>query len=282
MDANPPHYAPSRDDLLAEVAALRQRVTTLERDKQDLEVMLEMATDHADAVSEVLRQERDDLEVMLEMTTDHADAVEEELHQKTEEALRRSERQLRMIVTATPVPVLISRVSDGAILYANHMAGALLGLSEETLLGRRLPEFAQQPAEWQHLLDQVQGAGSVDAYEMQIQTAARTSVWVAVALRPLAFDDVASMLATLYDITERKQREQHLQQQVQALRIEIDQSKKARQVAEVTESDYFRRLQHEARTLRSRGTSRRALPAASEGKDDVSGPGRLAGTPVDA
>jgi YesN/AraC family two-component response regulator len=52
-------------------------------------------------------------------------------------------------------------------------------------------------------------------------------------------------------------REQRLQQQVQELRIEIDQSRKARQVAEVTESDYFRRLQQEAQRLRAQAAAQR-------------------------
>jgi hypothetical protein len=47
-------------------------------------------------------------------------------------------------------------------------------------------------------------------------------------------------------------REQRLKQEVQELRIKIDHGRKARLVAEVTESDYFRRLQQQAHTLRSR------------------------------
>ena len=76
---------PSRDELLEEVVALRHQVEVLQQEKQDLEIMLEMATDHADDLSEQLEQERDDLEVMLEMTTDHNDAVEEELQNRAEE-----------------------------------------------------------------------------------------------------------------------------------------------------------------------------------------------------
>ena len=41
-------------------------------------------------------------------------------------------------------------------------------------------------------------------------------------------------------------RETSLRQQVQALIIEIDEAKKARQVAEITETDAFRRLQEKA------------------------------------
>jgi HAMP domain-containing protein len=53
-------------------------------------------------------------------------------------------------------------------------------------------------------------------------------------------------------IREVRAREQKLRQQVQALRIEIDDSKKARQVAEITESEYFKSLRDQAAKLRKR------------------------------
>jgi predicted nuclease with TOPRIM domain len=91
MPAAQPSRGPSRQALLAEVQALRQRVAALEQEKRDLEVMLEMATDHADDLSETLQQERDDLETMLEMTTDHADALEADLQSQAEALARRSQ-----------------------------------------------------------------------------------------------------------------------------------------------------------------------------------------------
>jgi DNA repair ATPase RecN len=45
-------------------------------------------------------------------------------------------------------------------------------------------------------------------------------------------------------------REQRLRQQVQELRIELSEARQARQVAEITETDYFRQLQAEAQSLR--------------------------------
>ncbi len=47
-------------------------------------------------------------------------------------------------------------------------------------------------------------------------------------------------------------REQQLQQQVQQLRIEIDQERRAREVADITESDYFQQLLGRADELRNR------------------------------
>jgi GAF domain-containing protein len=47
-------------------------------------------------------------------------------------------------------------------------------------------------------------------------------------------------------------REEGLRSQIRALHIEIDEAKRARQVAEITDSDYFRSLQQKVRVLRSR------------------------------
>ena len=119
---------PTKKELLAEIAALRQAV-------------------------EELQQEKEDLEMVLEMTTDHSDTVEEELHTKAEEALRRSEQQLRMIVEATPAPVIITRLADGKIVYANAMAGPLRGLSTEELLGLKAAGVDENLADRQALMD---------------------------------------------------------------------------------------------------------------------------------
>lgn len=51
-------------------------------------------------------------------------------------------------------------------------------------------------------------------------------------------------------------REQRFKQQFETLRIEIDETKKARQVAELTETDYFQQLQAQAQA-RSRLRSKK-------------------------
>ena len=53
---------------------------------------------------------------------------------------------------------------------------------------------------------------------------------------------------------QQKSREKTLEKQVVQLRIEIDQTKKAAAVAEITESDYFQELRIKAKDLRKGGT----------------------------
>lgn len=66
--------------------------------------------------------------------------------------------------------------------------------------------------------------------------------------------DELGRLARIFErmALEVQAREQRLKQQIQELRIEIDETKKARQVAEITETDYFHDLREKARTLRNK------------------------------
>ncbi|HEY7710642.1 MAG TPA: adenylate/guanylate cyclase domain-containing protein [Candidatus Entotheonella sp.] len=80
---------PSRDEILVELEAQRQRIATLEKDKRELERMLEIAVAQAQDYADALAQERDDLVTMLQVTTDHADAIEADLQKKAEELRER-------------------------------------------------------------------------------------------------------------------------------------------------------------------------------------------------
>ena len=64
--------------------------------------------------------------------------------------------------------------------------------------------------------------------------------------------DALGQLARVFQRMARevRTREERLLQQVQELRIEIDEVRQAKQVAEITESDYFRQLRHQADHLR--------------------------------
>jgi two-component system cell cycle response regulator len=67
-------------------------------------------------------------------------------------------------------------------------------------------------------------------------------------------DDELGQLARVFQrmAHEVYEREQRLKQQVQRLRIELDEAKKTRQVAEITETEYFRELQAKVLEMRKR------------------------------
>ena len=78
------------------------------------------------------------------------------------------------------------------------------------------------------------------------------------AFEPNRLDNVAARTDALGQLArvfqrmarEVRAREERLVQQVRELRIEIDEARQAKQVAEITESDYFQHLRHQADQLR--------------------------------
>jgi CheY-like chemotaxis protein len=67
-----------------------------------------------------------------------------------------------------------------------------------------------------------------------------------------ARDDALGQLARVFSrmAGEVRMREERLRAEVRELRIEIDETRQARKVAEITESDYYRRLREQAGDLR--------------------------------
>jgi CheY-like chemotaxis protein len=67
-------------------------------------------------------------------------------------------------------------------------------------------------------------------------------------------NDELGQLARVFQHMAREvhAREQRLKQQVQQLRVEVDEARKAKQVAEITETGYFQALQQKAQELRRR------------------------------
>ena len=232
----------SRDELVAAADALRRRVEELEQEKRDLEVMLDTSTEHADHVSADLMQERDDLTTMLEMTTEHADTVEEELHERAAAAVIKSERQLRMILEATPAAILISGVAYGEIIYANPMMGTLFGVPTQELLGRRLLDFYFDPTERAVLIGKLEEHKAMDHHEVRFRQLDCSLMWVDISPRLLDFNDETAILSSLHDITLRKQAELRLQQQVEEMRVELEETSQSAELAKRTGTTSFRNL----------------------------------------
>jgi two-component system cell cycle response regulator len=100
---------------------------------------------------------------------------------------------------------------------------------------------------------------------IQAAAAVEAGVFDCDSLEPVATrDDALGQLARVFQAMAREvqAREQSLRQQVQELRVEIDEVKKARQVAEITETEYFRDLSARAQRLRARPSAAPAEPPA--------------------
>jgi len=178
------------------------RIAELEAENDELSLLLEVTTSHSDGLTEELLQEKEDLEIMVETTISHSDMLEEELYEKAEEALRESERRFRLIVEATPIPILISRKADSRIVYANNLVPALLNTSEEEVLNLSLSSCYVEVEEEQRISLQLAKDGSVDHEKVEIIGDDGCKRWVDLSLREVKFEDQPCVLAAFNDITD--------------------------------------------------------------------------------
>lgn len=79
---------------------------------------------------------------------------------------------------------------------------------------------------------------------------------------PRLFADEVSVLSQVFELMVGKvyQREQKLRQQVEELRIEIDEARRQKDVGEIVETDFFRELQAKANEMRARRDQQETAP----------------------
>ncbi|NQE33551.1 PAS domain-containing sensor histidine kinase [Microcoleus asticus] len=129
-----------------------------------------------------------------------------------ETALQESEERLRAIATATPVPMLITRLEDSVILYANPALCKTLGLSYEQLIGCKKNEFYANINDRRQLLELVKQNGFSDSEQICLRKANGSFFWVKMSMRAINFNGEAAILSAFYDITDRVEAETALRQ----------------------------------------------------------------------
>lgn len=205
------------EQLNAEIGQLHDRLTALQQEKVDLEIMLQATTEHSDQILQSLKQQKVDLEILLEATTEHSDSLALELRQIAREERRQREEQFQLITAATPVGLAITQIVGGQFLYTNEMMEKVLGLASQNLLNRNASEFYADLSDRQRVLltlsqeQQFQG-------EVLFKRTDGTPFWALLSLRPFRFQGENAILTALYDITDRKQAEQALQRAEQKYR----------------------------------------------------------------
>lgn len=118
--------------------------------------------------------------------------------------------QLHAIVNASPIPLIISRVKDGTILFANEHLGTMAGVPADQLVGRSSTEFYADPAERDALIATIQREGFVSQQEVRLRRRDGTSKWV---MASLVISEIAGekvVIGGLNDIETRKKMEEEL------------------------------------------------------------------------
>src|SRR6476469_5603433 len=129
-----------------------------------------------------------------------------------ETAREESEERLRAIARTTPVPLLITRLEDSVILYANPALGESLVLSYQQLIGRKKIQRYANINDRRQLIGLVKQNGFSDSKEICLKKANGSLFWVKMSMRAINFNGEAAIVSALDDITDRVEAETALRQ----------------------------------------------------------------------
>ncbi|WP_123388219.1 response regulator [Paraburkholderia sp.] len=184
--------------LLAEVSVRQQAEAALSRARDQLEGRVALRTaELARANQSLLAQ------------------IEE--RRRAEAKLLSSEARFRAIVETSPVPLCITSMPGGQLLYTNGPFQELFGLD---LLNdaANIVDFYADPLERDSLVDHLQREGSFHNSEIQFTRPEGSVFWAMATARVATYNEAPAIYVGLNDITERKRIEQALLESREQLR----------------------------------------------------------------
>ncbi|HLO78323.1 MAG TPA: ATP-binding protein [Magnetospirillum sp.] len=158
-----------------------------------------------------------------------------EAEKAAEAALRESEEQLRLIVDHIPVPVVMTRMSDQRLLFANQQVRDLL--AGEAPLGTSTREFYADPDDRDRLLAELEAKGHVRNFEAALKRADGSTFWGLISAVPTVFRNEPVLTAGVYDITDRRRTEE-----------ELKEAKEHAEAATRAKTEFLATMSHEIRT----------------------------------
>ncbi len=169
--------------------------------------------------NEKLRKKIRRLKKTMDITSRHSDVVAGELEEKVEASIKEIEARVRLISETIPVPVIIARISDGKIMYANQHSCRVFGFSPEKFIKKKVSELYENLADRQVFLKMLAEQGRVSNFEVRLKKGDGGLLWGDLFSQPMDFKNEPCILTVVYDLTDRRKAED----EIRRLKKELDQ-----------------------------------------------------------
>ena len=130
-------------------------------------------------------------------------------------------QQFKQFSQDIPIPMILIRVPEGKINYANAKAISILGFSKEALLNLSLSDLYYEKSEHNSLIDEIITQNTSKNYEIKLRKQNNSFLYASVFIQPLKWTNELVLLSWC-DITVRYEVEQALRKKETFLQLVLD------------------------------------------------------------
>jgi diguanylate cyclase (GGDEF)-like protein/PAS domain S-box-containing protein len=127
-----------------------------------------------------------------------------------EETLRQSEEALRTMLEAAPIPLVVTGLDDSILRFSNKRAADMFGTTVDELVGKRAPDFYENPDDRQTFISSLLGSGRVDDFAARLRARDGRSFWALLSARTMVLRNVRVFMVGFSDLTAQKEIEHRL------------------------------------------------------------------------
>jgi PAS domain S-box-containing protein len=173
---------------------------------------------------------------------------------QAEEALRIAEEQYRSIFENALEGIFQSNM-EGQFIKVNSAMAKIYGYNSPAEMLSSITSISDRiyvdPSKWEEFRRRIAEAGAVKDFEYQVYRKDGSIIWIEEDTRAVRDRDgnILYCEGIIQDITDRKSEEANLRRQLEELQIEIDHTKRVREVAMITQSGYFQEIQTEVASV---------------------------------
>ncbi|UCE67522.1 MAG: PAS domain S-box protein, partial [Candidatus Zixiibacteriota bacterium] len=123
---------------------------------------------------------------------------------------KEADELLHKVVNASPVPLIISRVKDGRILFANDPLGDLVGTTAKELVGKMSPDFYFDQEDRKIVIERLNRDGYLKNHEVRLKRLDGSVFWALFSLVAAEIDGENTLIGGVMDIHQRREMEDAL------------------------------------------------------------------------